>query len=300
MRNHHRIVSALLVASFATAACSGGERAGDIVAPGAYAVNGGHLIRLDGPIQWEEATWGERAELDEDLTLLLYDPAIDQQQPVPPADVIRLSRVAFLRNEISVVTGERTQPGERRWVSTELAEFEVPVDVVWAPDRSGAVQAIPRLPLEPGLYAVRMQAAAGTVHGRFGVDWDDVDMEEYGALYCVERYVDGVRSALDRCDAVDAGTQGLAIRELEPVRRTVGETEVLIVDGNVTNRSERPRRVPPLIATLSGDANAELQSWTFAAESAYLLPGNATTFRTELRDPPSGVSNVHVEFAANP
>lgn len=303
MTNHAAFMT---VASFAgcaalLAACGGGSTTASAPAPGLYVMEDESLVRLDGPPAWERETWGERSDLSSELVILAYDPALATDAALS-GDAMVLQRVAFLRNDIDAKSGEATLPVGARWVAAGVSDFYVPLQVVRDAERPGMIRATPVFPLDPGLYALRLTGPDRTINARFGVAWEDVDQVEYQARYCVDRYTDGGRTAFDTCGLVPGATlaadEALTIGDLKPVKRTVSGTEMLVIDGSIENASDRPVRVPDLQASIGGGSNAALQTWTFGAEQAYLLPGDATTFHTELKNPPDSVTNVHVEFAA--
>jgi hypothetical protein len=74
---------------------------------------------------------------------------------------------------------------------------------------------------------------------------------------------------------------------------------ILTVQGTIVNASSEPRRVPPLMATVSDMKGTQLDRWTFTAEVADLAPGGTTGFRTETIYPTSQSTNVAVTFASD-
>lgn len=293
-----RIIAAFSACtSLAACAASGPE---DIEAPGIYALSDGDLVRLDGSPEWERETWDERQKLDPELALVAYDP--DQSSGTDATEqAMALRRVPFLRHQIDARTGGQGEPSGSRWVTSELEAYDVPIELAATPERPGAVQARPMTPLEEGLYDVQFGDDADSAHARFGVEWDDIDPAEYGKTHCIDRYVDGARHGDALCDAavaVDADASGLRVQDLHAGKQTVEGTPFLLAEGAVVNGADVPRRVPNLRASVRSDQGVEVGSWLFRAESAYLLPGDATTFRTELKRPPAGASDVRVDLAA--
>jgi predicted Zn finger-like uncharacterized protein len=80
---------------------------------------------------------------------------------------------------------------------------------------------------------------------------------------------------------------GLDLRDVTSVRRTVDGQKTLIVRGAVVNVSDRVQSVPRLRASLIDAGGTELKNWTFRVDSAELPPGSTTTFETATEDPPS-------------
>ncbi len=89
--------------------------------------------------------------------------------------------------------------------------------------------------------------------------------------------------------------EGLDLRDVNSVRRSVDGESKLIVRGVVVNVSDRARMVPRLRATLIDAEGAELANWTFRADSSELPPGGLTTFETVTADPP-GQGNLKLVF----
>ena len=294
-------VAAAFSACASLAACAGALGPEDIESPGIYALNDGDLVRLDGSPQWERETWGERQDLDPEVVLLAYYPGQGSGAEATAEPVMRLRRVPFLRYEIDARTGARSEPSGSRWVASELPAYDLPIKVTATPERPGAVQARPVGPLEEGLYTVQFgQDVDGTL-ARLGIDWEDVDAAEYGKRYCIDRYVDGARHSDAPCAAaasIETETGGLRVQDLQAGKETVQGTAFLLAEGALVNDADAPRRVPPLRASVVSDRGAEVASWLFRAESAYLLPRDATTFRTELKRPPAEASDVRVDLAA--
>ena len=88
---------------------------------------------------------------------------------------------------------------------------------------------------------------------------------------------------------------GLDLRDVTSVRRSVKGESKLIVRGVVANVSDRVRFVPRLRASLIDADGAELANWTFAADSSELPPGGITTFETATTDPP-GQGDLRLVF----
>jgi predicted Zn finger-like uncharacterized protein len=96
---------------------------------------------------------------------------------------------------------------------------------------------------------------------------------------------------------VEALGEGLEIRIVNSARRTENGVQVLIVEGEIANLSNRARDVPTLRAALTDGSQQEVgRPWTFSASEARLLPGQTTMFITRRVDPPSGASSIAVTF----
>lgn len=84
--------------------------------------------------------------------------------------------------------------------------------------------------------------------------------------------------------------------ELQGDWRLVDGERTLMIEGRIVNPSDRPREVPPLVATLIGPEGAELKRWTFSADVEVVPPGGSVAFHTSTDDPPSQ-GNLNLSFA---
>jgi len=71
---------------------------------------------------------------------------------------------------------------------------------------------------------------------------------------------------------------------------------VVVVQGEIVNRSGRAVDVPALRATLRGPNDTELYAWTFAADAARLDPGAAAAFSTRLDRQVAGATGIAVDI----
>lgn len=72
---------------------------------------------------------------------------------------------------------------------------------------------------------------------------------------------------------------------------------VLVVSGQIVNRSSHELSVPPVRVTLLDADRHELYSWNFVASVSTLKPGETTRFHTRLSSPPHETHNLEVRFA---
>jgi hypothetical protein len=93
--------------------------------------------------------------------------------------------------------------------------------------------------------------------------------------------------------------QGLKLRDVQATRTVDQGVAILTVQGTIVNASNEPRRVPPLMATVSDMKGTQLDRWTFTAEIADLPAGGTTGFRTETIYPTTQSTNVAVTFASD-
>src|SRR3546814_6016799 len=102
---------------------------------------------------------------------------------------------------------------------------------------------VPQGPLTPGLYSLQIRQGAAARSARFGVQWSNIDKQEYSASHCVDRRR-GARPAFQACGsntlaaATDAA-RNFRISLVDPVKTTVGGQRVLILQGTITNEDRK-------------------------------------------------------------
>lgn len=265
--------------------------------PGLYAVYGDELQRLDGDREWELETWEERSNLPRETEFLIRHPKL------PPPDQLEgavfLSRVAWIRSEISP-EGDILPVDGPRWVAAEgVEELRVPVRLEPHPDDAEVVRVVPGARLQRGLYTLQLRTRSARRSARAGIEWSAADRRTFSAANCVDRYL-GDAVPYRRCaEQLHAfASKWLKVHLVEPeVRAIAGQPKQLIVSGVVINTSERPRRVPTLEARLRSGQGEVVKRWQFETSTTELQPGASARFRSALPNPPTGISNVHVTFA---
>jgi predicted Zn finger-like uncharacterized protein len=90
---------------------------------------------------------------------------------------------------------------------------------------------------------------------------------------------------------------GLEFRNVKTERRLESNREVVVIEGDVVNTSNRDREVPLLRAALTADGR-ELTAWTFQATQSRLLPGESARFVTRTDEPTEDASGLSLDFAA--
>ncbi|MBX9814106.1 MAG: zinc-ribbon domain-containing protein [Sphingomonas sp.] len=108
------------------------------------------------------------------------------------------------------------------------------------------------------------------------------------------------------------GTQGLAaqlglaapsttplIVQADPVRREAQRngSELFAVSGRVVNPSDRPQRVPDILAELRDSHRRVVFSWTIEPEQRLLRPGASLRFNSAQLDVPSNSRDLRFSFA---
>jgi predicted Zn finger-like uncharacterized protein len=89
---------------------------------------------------------------------------------------------------------------------------------------------------------------------------------------------------------------GLEFRNVSTARRLESDREVVVVEGDIVNVSNRDRQVPHLRAALTADSR-ELNSWTFDATQSRLLPGESARFVTRTDEPTEEATGLSLRFA---
>jgi hypothetical protein len=89
---------------------------------------------------------------------------------------------------------------------------------------------------------------------------------------------------------------GLELRNVKSNETKSGDERVLEIEGEIANTSGKVRDVPMLKGTLFDGKNAELQSWTFPAPEARLLPGEKSVFKTQVRNPKPEATRLTIVF----
>jgi hypothetical protein len=93
--------------------------------------------------------------------------------------------------------------------------------------------------------------------------------------------------------------EGLQLEDVGTSSAVQEGVSVILVEGRIRNISTAPRLVPALLGTLRDEQKRDLQSWTFTVPSPHLAPGEAVTFRTEVRRPSTPVAEMSITFQAN-
>jgi predicted Zn finger-like uncharacterized protein len=79
-------------------------------------------------------------------------------------------------------------------------------------------------------------------------------------------------------------------------RQSRGDTPLLVISGQIRNRSDKTQTVGRMRITLT-DANSKaLKSWLFAPEARTLEPGASMTFRSSVANPPAEAKKVRFDF----
>jgi predicted Zn finger-like uncharacterized protein len=92
-------------------------------------------------------------------------------------------------------------------------------------------------------------------------------------------------------------SRGMDIADIASQRRIEDGQHVLVVTGNIVNRSAHELSVPLVRVALFDADKHELYHWTFVPAVSILMPGQTARFRTRLPSPPDGTQDLEVRFA---
>jgi hypothetical protein len=152
--------------------------------PGIYSfTTKDNLQRLDGDREWEAETWPERSNMSPNVHFVINEPALAGRSA---GNSVELWRVAWVRSEINTQNQAMPVDGSQ-WAVAPIAPFAVPFRYESPPGQTDIVHIVPTVPLEPGLYTLRI-INPGARQARVGVAWNNVDQRQYAAANCVDRY----------------------------------------------------------------------------------------------------------------
>ncbi|MFZ5792573.1 MAG: MJ0042-type zinc finger domain-containing protein [Pseudomonadota bacterium] len=94
--------------------------------------------------------------------------------------------------------------------------------------------------------------------------------------------------------------EGLELSNVTFVRQTIDGEPVLVVHGEIFNKTQTKQPLPNLLATLRTEKNQWLFDWVFKIDKAELEPGETTTFTTTAKNPPEDSRRLSVTFTSKP
>jgi hypothetical protein len=171
-------------------------------------------------------------------------------------------------------------------VTVIVREFST---IVWEPGHGGREAADHRLPPGQGSFSFTTVAAIEPSAGLVIPDCANVQGAETSCLDPETR--DKQTTYAPR------GDQIYRFQQVEARRYSDGDMPILVVQGRVSNMSNREGPVPSLLAIVQDDQGKELMRWTFRAEAERLGPGASTSFRSNTIDPQSKSVKVTIVFA---
>lgn len=268
---------------------------------GLYAIEGGELVRLDGPPEWERSTWSTREDLPTDVSFILFSRQIGNASR-GLNDLITVERVASVRYQRTASGQLITHAPGTVWASPNLPGYRIALEFEPVPGHPDMVIAKPQTLLPAGLYSLKLNGAE-TENSRFGVAWSRTQQSEYAARYCVEQDPNGYRpcgavapSSDTFATASRQGTSDFVVRGLHSSRVTNNDgAPELVIQGQLINNSPIPAIMPALTATLLDAQNQVLQALPAVSLPATPLgPGAAYNFRINVTNPAANASQVRV------
>lgn len=263
--------------------------------PGLYAITSDNeLLRLDGDRDWEVKSWPQRAALGSYTEFVIFDPALERAGQ-PSGRLVDLWRVAWLRSEVDARGFAGPIQGSE-WVVAPIEALREPATVELVHGWPGYVHVVPETPLKRGLYSLRLNRGASGRVARFGVEWDTVDKRRYAARNCVDLHPDSEpryrTCSGDDDPQLEASSEGLEIILVDPLRRDT----TLVVQGVVSNTTERTKRLPDMQANLLDKSGRKLTFAVIKPRKSELSAGERMRFRTEIPNAPPATARIDVEF----
>lgn len=99
---------------------------------------------------------------------------------------------------------------------------------------------------------------------------------------------------------VPVNLRGLELKDVKSGVFTESSVELLVVQGEISNPTSKPKDVPPLLFTVRDAKGMPVYSWSASADIRTLEPGGKATFRRRLASPPAEGMDVLVRFAGKP
>lgn len=94
--------------------------------------------------------------------------------------------------------------------------------------------------------------------------------------------------------------EGLELSNITFVRQTIDGQAVLVVHGEIFNKTQATQPVPNLLATLRTERNQWLFDWVFRIDKTDLEPGETAAFTTTAKNPPEDSRRLSVTFTRKP
>jgi predicted Zn finger-like uncharacterized protein len=95
---------------------------------------------------------------------------------------------------------------------------------------------------------------------------------------------------------LEVNLRGLSFGPIQTLREIDNGQPVLVVEGTLSNTTQKPRDVPALrFALRDGDAQ-ELYAWSIDPKATTIAAGDSVKFRTRLVAPPDRASDLQVRF----
>ena len=103
-------------------------------------------------------------------------------------------------------------------------------------------------------------------------------------------------AAFYKLAGLDVNLRGLRFRDVRVTSETVEGTPMLVIEGAITDDSNKPVELPRLRFSIRDAQGAEIYAWNTLLEQSFLRPGEKAEFKSRLASPPPGGRNVDVRF----
>jgi predicted Zn finger-like uncharacterized protein len=95
---------------------------------------------------------------------------------------------------------------------------------------------------------------------------------------------------------LDVNLRGLRFRDVRVTSETVDGNSMLVIEGAVTDDSNKSVELPRLRFSIRDAQGTEIYAWNTVLEQSFLRPGERAEFKSRLASPPPGGRNVDVRF----
>lgn len=93
---------------------------------------------------------------------------------------------------------------------------------------------------------------------------------------------------------IEQATSDFDLQNTGYIEATEEGRQVLIVSGEVVNKSNKPLVVPVVLVTVRTIAGRDLDQWQFKPRGGDIAPGEARYFETRRLNPPEGAQRLHL------
>jgi predicted Zn finger-like uncharacterized protein len=95
---------------------------------------------------------------------------------------------------------------------------------------------------------------------------------------------------------LDVNLRGLRFRDVKITSELVEGKPVLVIEGAITDESNKPVELPRLRFSVRDAQGAEIYAWNSVLEQSVLQPGEKAMFKSRLASPPPEGRNIDVRF----
>ncbi len=95
---------------------------------------------------------------------------------------------------------------------------------------------------------------------------------------------------------LDVNLRGLRFKDVRVSSEMVEGKPVLLIEGSITGKSNKPMEIPRLRFSVRDAQGAEIYAWNTVLEQSVLRPGERAQFKSRLASPPPEGRNIDVRF----